>query len=98
MADRTSLTAWCASRVRRERAPLVPPPRIASAQEPRVSEEVDGPDGAIGSGPDSDEWAPAETAVAAVPVGGGVHDIAVSPDGEYVYVARSGPGLRIEAR
>jgi YVTN family beta-propeller protein len=98
MADRTTLTAWCASRVRRERAPLVPPPRIASTQEPRVSEEVDGRDGATGSGPDSDEWAPAETAVATVPVGGRVHDIAVSPDGGYVYVARSDSVVVINGR
>lgn len=98
MADRTSLTAWCASRVRRGRAPLVPPSRIASTQEPRVSEEVDGPDGATGSEPDPDEWTPTETAVATVPVGGRVHDIAVSPDGEYVYVARSDSVVVINGR
>jgi hypothetical protein len=46
-------------------------------------------DRATGSGPDSDEWMPAETAVATIPVGGRVHDITVSPDGEHVYVARS---------
>ena len=98
MADRTTLTAWCASRVRRGRAPLVPPPRIASTQEPRVSEEVDGPVGATGSEPDPDEWTPTETAVATVPVGGRVHDIAVSPDGEYVYVARSDSVVVINGR
>jgi YVTN family beta-propeller protein len=98
MADRTTLTAWCASRVRRGRAPLVPPPRIASTQEPRVSEEVDGPDGATGSEPDPDEWTPTETAVATVPVGGRVHDIAVSPDGEYVYMARSDSVVVINGR
>jgi YVTN family beta-propeller protein len=98
MADRTTLTAWCASRVRRGRAPLVPPPRIASTQEPRVSEEVDGPYGATGSEPDPDEWTPTETAVATVSVGGRVHDIAVSPDGEYVYAARSDSVVVINGR
>jgi YVTN family beta-propeller protein len=98
MADRTTLTAWCASRVRRGRAPLVPPPRIASTQEPRVSEEVAGPDGATGSEPDPDEWTPTETAVATVQVGGRVHDIAVSPDGDYVYVARSDSVVVINGR
>jgi YVTN family beta-propeller protein len=98
MADRTTLTAWCASRVRRGRAPLAPPPRITSTQEPRVSEEVDGPYGATGSEPDPDEWTPTETAVATVPVGGRVHDIAVSPDGEYVYVARSDSVVVINGR
>jgi YVTN family beta-propeller protein len=98
MADRTTLTAWCASRVRRGRAPLVPPPRIASTQETRVGEEVDGPNRATGSEPDPDEWTPTETVVATVPVGGRVHDIAVSPDGEYVYVARSDSVVVINGR
>ena len=98
MANRISLTAWRPARVRRGRAPLVPPRRIASTQEPRVSEEVDGPDRATGSEPDPDEWTPTETAVATVPVGGRVHDIAVSPDGEYVYVARSDSVVVINGR
>jgi YVTN family beta-propeller protein len=98
MADRTTLTAWCASRVRRGRAPLVPQPRIASTQEPRVSEEVDASDRAIGSGPDSDEWTPAEVAIAAIPVDGCVQDIAVRPDGEHIYVARSDSVMVINAR
>jgi len=67
----------------------VPPRRVASTQEPQVSEKVDGPDRTTGSGPDSGEWTPAETAVATIPVDGRVHDIAVSPDGEHVYIARS---------
>jgi YVTN family beta-propeller protein len=98
MANHISLTAWRASRVRRGRAPLVPPPRVASTQEPQVSEKLDGPDGATGSGPDSDEWMPAETAIATIPVEGGVHDIAVRPDGEYVYVARSDSVVVINSR
>jgi YVTN family beta-propeller protein len=98
MANRISLTAWRAARVRRGRAPLVPPPRVASTQEPQVSEKLDGPDGATGSGPDSDEWMPAETAIATIPVEGGVHDIAVRRDGEYVYVARSDSVVVINGR
>ena len=35
------------------------------------------------------EWAPAETAIAAIWVDGHVHDITVSPDGERLFVARS---------
>jgi YVTN family beta-propeller protein len=50
---------------------------------------VDDRDRATGSGPGSDEWTPAETAIATIPVDGRVHDITVSPDGEHVYVARS---------
>ena len=42
-----------------------------------------------GSGPDSEEWTPAETAIAAIWVDGHVHDISVSPDGERLFVARS---------
>jgi YVTN family beta-propeller protein len=98
MADRTTLTAWCASRVRRGRAPLVPPPRVASTQEPRVGQEVGGPDRATGSEPDPDEWTPTEAAIATVPVDGRVHDIAVRPDGEYVYVARSDSVVVINGR
>jgi YVTN family beta-propeller protein len=89
MADRATLTAWRASRVRRGRAPLAPPLRVASTGEPQVSGTVDGSDRAIGSVPLSDEWTPTETAIATVPVGGRVHDITVGPGGEYVYVARS---------
>jgi YVTN family beta-propeller protein len=83
MADLATLTAWHASRVRRRRAPLVPPPRVASTPEPQVN---------------SDEWTPAETAIATIPVDGRVHDIAVSPDGDYVYVARSDSVVVINAR
>jgi YVTN family beta-propeller protein len=85
MAGLTSLTGWRASRVRHGRAPLAPPAPFVSTLESRVGEEVfDG-----GSGPDSDAWTPVETAVARIPVDGPVHDIAVSPDGEHVYVAHS---------
>jgi YVTN family beta-propeller protein len=61
----------------------VPPPRVASAQEPQAS---------------SDEWTPAETAIATIPVDGRVHDMIVGPDGEHVYVARSDSVMVINAR
>jgi YVTN family beta-propeller protein len=48
--------------------------RVALTHEPQV---------------DSVEWRPAETAIATVPVDGRVCGIAVSPGGEYVYVAQS---------
>jgi YVTN family beta-propeller protein len=38
---------------------------------------------------DFGEWMPTETAIAAIPVGGRVHDVMVSPGGERIYVARS---------
>jgi YVTN family beta-propeller protein len=76
----------------------VPPPRVASTQEPQLSEEVNGPDRATGSGPNSDEWTPAETATATIPVDGRVHDITVSPDGAHVYVALSDSVVVINAR
>lgn len=50
------------------------------------------------SGHDSDEWKPAETAIATIPVGGRVHDIVVSPDGDHVYVARSDAVMVINGR
>jgi YVTN family beta-propeller protein len=43
-------------------------------------------------------WMPAETAIATIPVGGRVHDIAVSPDGEHVYVARCDAVMVINGR
>jgi len=43
-------------------------------------------------------WMPAETAIARIPVGGRVHDIAVSPDGEHVYVARCDAVMVINGR
>jgi YVTN family beta-propeller protein len=98
MTDRTPLTAWHVPRVRRGRAPLVAPPRVASTQEPQVSEKVDGPDRATGSGPDSDEWTPAETAIATILVDGRVHDITVRPDGEHIYVALSDSVMVINSR
>ena len=58
---------------------------------------LDDQDRATGSGPDSGEWAPAETAVATIPVEGRVHDMIVSPDGEHVYVARSDSVMVINA-
>jgi YVTN family beta-propeller protein len=78
-------------------------PLVASTLEPQVSEEVldsgvgDDRDRAIGSGPDSDGWTPAETAIATIPVDGPVHDMIVSPDGEHVYVARSDSVMVIDA-
>lgn len=90
MANRT-LTAWRTSRARRGRAPLVPPPPVPATQ-------VDGPDLASGSAPNVDEWAPAESTVATIPVGGRVNDIAVSPDGEHVYVARSDSVVVVNGR
>jgi YVTN family beta-propeller protein len=98
MASRATLTAWRASRVRRGRAPLVPPPGVAPIQAPQVSDKVDGLDRATGSRPNSDEWTPAETAIATIRVEGRVHDIAVSPDGERVYVARSDSVMVINRR
>jgi YVTN family beta-propeller protein len=89
MANRTVLTPWRVWRVRRGPAPLVPPPRVAATQEPQVGEKLDGPYRATGYGPKSDEWTPAEAAVAAIPVDGRVHDMIASPDGEHIYVARS---------
>jgi YVTN family beta-propeller protein len=55
----------------------------------RLHRGLDDPDRAPGSVLDSAEWMPTETAIAAIPVGGRVHDIVVSPDGERVYVAQS---------
>jgi YVTN family beta-propeller protein len=82
MTSHYSLTAW--------RAPLAPAPPVASRLEPQAAEEVlVSGDRATGSRPDSDEWTPAETTIAAISVDGHVHDITVSPDGERVYVARS---------
>jgi YVTN family beta-propeller protein len=75
----------------------VPLPRVAPTQEPQVTETVR-PDRATGSGPDCDEWTPAETAVATISVDGPVHDMIVSPDGEHVYVARSDSVVVIDAR
>jgi YVTN family beta-propeller protein len=83
MASRTPVTAWRVSRAPRGRAPLVPPPRVASIHEPPVN---------------SDEWTPTETAIATIPIDGSVHDITVGPDGEYVYVARSDSVLVINGR
>jgi YVTN family beta-propeller protein len=53
---------------------------------------------ATGCGPDSDEWTPAETAIAAIPVGGRVHDITVRPDGEHFYVALTDSVMVINGR
>jgi YVTN family beta-propeller protein len=98
MANRTALTPWRASRARRGRGALVATSPIASTEEPQVGEKVDDRDGATGSGPDSHEWTPAETAIATIPVGGRVRDITVSPDGEHVYVALSDSVMVINDR
>jgi DNA-binding beta-propeller fold protein YncE len=97
MASRYSITAW--------RAPLAPPSPVASLLEPQAPEEVLASDVSgfrtrpcrgvhdghrkARSRPDSEEWTPAETAIAAIWVDGRVHDISVSPDGEHLFVARS---------
>ncbi|HSS23878.1 MAG TPA: YncE family protein [Mycobacterium sp.] len=76
----------------------MPPPTVTSTPEAQVSEKADGPDPATCPGPDSDGWTPAETAIATIAVEGRVHDIAVSPDGEHVYVARSDSVIVINGR
>jgi YVTN family beta-propeller protein len=48
--------------------------------------------------PDTAEWRTAETAIATILVGGRVHDITMSPDGEHVYVARSDSAVVIDSR
>jgi YVTN family beta-propeller protein len=68
------LATLTAWRASRVRRASLAPPRVASTDEPQV---------------DSEEWTPAETAIAAIPVDGRAHDMIVSPDGEHVYVARS---------
>lgn len=95
MATRTLLAT--------SRMSLTPPPRVGSTPEPLSSEEVwdgvgDDREIVTESGPDSDEWKPAETAVATIAVGGRVHDIVVSPDGAYLYVARSDSVVVINGR
>jgi YVTN family beta-propeller protein len=95
MATRTHLGASHAS--------LTPPSPVAATLEPEVSEEVldgvaDDRDHVTESGHDSDESKPAETAIATIPVGGRVHDIVVSPDGEHLYVARSDSVIVINGR
>jgi YVTN family beta-propeller protein len=94
MTTRIPLTASRASRVRRGRAPLVPPPRAASPPEPRVSGKGDGADRATGA----DDCTPAETAIATISVDGRVHDITVHPDGEHFYVALSDSVMVINSR
>jgi YVTN family beta-propeller protein len=91
-------------------ASLTPPPPVATTLEPQGSEEV--LYGVVGFQPSrlrrspdardhatrSEEWVPAETAISTIPVGGRVHDITVSPDGEHVYVARSDSVIVINGR
>jgi YVTN family beta-propeller protein len=67
---------------------------VAGFQPTRLRGRPDARDHATGS----DEWTPAETAIATIPVGGRVHDITVSPDGEHVYVARSDSVMVINGR
>jgi YVTN family beta-propeller protein len=91
MASHTLRMALCAS--------LAPTLRAACTLESLVSEvELDG----VGDDRDqvtgSEEWMPAETAIATIAVGGRVHDIVVSPDGEYLYVARSDSVVVINGR
>ena len=102
MATRTVLAGSHAS--------LTPPPPVSTAVAPQGSEEV--LDGVAGFQPTrlrrrpdardhatgSEEWVPAETAISTIPVGGRVHDITVSPDGEHVYVARSDSVIVINGR
>jgi YVTN family beta-propeller protein len=91
MASHTLLMALCASL-----APTLP---AACTLESLVSEvELDG----VGDDRDqvtgSEEWMPAATAIATIAVGGRVHDIAVGPDGEHVYVARCDAVMVINSR
>src|ERR1700758_2277890 len=67
------------------RAPSAPPGPVVSKLESQIAGDVFD----SGPGPDSDVWTPVETVIATIPVDGPVHDIAVSPDGEHVYVARA---------
>jgi YVTN family beta-propeller protein len=66
--------------------------------EPQVRGKVDYWDGATGSETEYEESTPAEIAITTIPVDGRVHDIAVSPDGEHVYVALSDSIVVINAR
>jgi YVTN family beta-propeller protein len=63
-----------------------------------MSEEVDDRDGPVRAGAQPGESVPAETAIAAISVDGRVHDIAVSPRGEHIYVARSDSVVVINGR
>jgi DNA-binding beta-propeller fold protein YncE len=98
VANRTPLAARRALCAQRGRAPFALPPPVVSTPERQACEEVDDQDHVIGCGPDSEESTPAETAIATIPIDGHVHDIAVSPDGEHVYVARSDSVVVINGR
>jgi YVTN family beta-propeller protein len=95
MASRAALRSWRASRALRGGAPLVRPPSVRG---PEGGEKVDERDRVTGSGPDSAESMPAETAIATISVDGRVHDIIVSANGEHVYVARSDSVVVINGR
>jgi hypothetical protein len=100
MGYSTALTRRRAMRARHGRAPLAPPPVASTLEPQdgeevldsgvvgflpsRLPRGLDDWDRATGTGPESDEWMPTETAIATIPVGGRVHDITVSPDGEHV--------------
>jgi YVTN family beta-propeller protein len=94
MGNRSTVRAW--------RAPLAPPVAVDLTLERQVSGDpldsgvasflpfgLDDRDRATGSLLVPDEWMPTETAIGAVQVGGRIHDITLSPDGERIYVARS---------
>jgi YVTN family beta-propeller protein len=98
MANSTPVAARRASRAQRGRAPLAPPPPVVSTPEDQVSDEVDDRDRAAGFGAELGESTPAETAIATISVDGRVHDIAVSPHGEHIYVARSDSVVVINGR
>jgi YVTN family beta-propeller protein len=86
------------SRAWRGRELLAPPPPVVWTPEPQVGEELEDWDRATGSEPDYEDSTPAETAAATISVDGRVHDIAVSPDGQHVYVARPDSIVIINSR
>ena len=59
---------------------------------------LDHRDGATGYRNDTTDWVPTETVVATIPLGGRVHDVIASRDGEHVYVAQSDSVTVINSR
>jgi YVTN family beta-propeller protein len=108
MAHLTPVTAWRALHALRGPAPVSTlEPQISEevfdcgddgVQCSGSLRGMDGRHSATGLGPDSDEWRPAETTIARIPVGGRVHGIAVSSHCDHVYVARSDSVLVINGR